>query len=169
MVANETMGDAKGLIHIVQSSPANANWRDYCEVRKVKVAVQPGEFITSAGETAGNPLDLAAAGDEDTGSVELVIQRVGAIPQDIDTEIVTSSYVYAMRGTGGMFEVAAYRTDASTSILKGQKMALGSAGLLVPKVYSDGTEATDVHMFLVELSRDSADVSSLNPVTFIYY
>ena len=168
MVANETMG-AKGIIHIVQSSPTDANWIDYCEIRKVKVAVQPGEFISTAGETAGNPLDLAAAGDEDTGSVELVIQRVGAIPQDIDTEIVTSSYVYAMRGTGGMFEVCAYRTDASNAKLKGQKMVLGASGLLIPMAYADGTEATDVHMFLVELSRDSPDVSSLNPVVFLYY
>lgn len=164
MVANETM-TAKGVKHIIQGGPSGANWRDFCEVRKVKVAVQCGEFITSASETAGDPLDLAAAGDEDTGTVELVVKRVGCIPQDIATEIVTSSYVLALQQGSG-FEVAAYRTDASTAILKGQKMGLGASGLTVPKAYTDSTEATDFHLFVFTLTQDSADVASLNPVIF---
>lgn len=169
MVTTQTMGDSKGLIHIVQGGPANLNWRDFCEVRKLKVATVPGQFITSAGETAGDPMDLLADGDQDTGNVELVIERVGAIPQDIDTSIATSGYALAMRPTGGHFKVACWKADESTSLLKGQKLGPEATGHLRTWAYNDTNESTDTHVFLVELAEDQADIASTDPVIFVWY
>ncbi|KKL65396.1 hypothetical protein LCGC14_2155430, partial [marine sediment metagenome] len=117
MVANQTMGASKGVLFIVQGG--GSDYLDYCEIRKMKTGTQPGEFVTSAGETAGDPLDLAAAGDEDVGVTELVLYRVGAIPQDIDTELAANEYAMCLRPNGKRFKCAAWRTDASNALLKG--------------------------------------------------
>ena len=167
-MAAETLG-GEGLHHVIQSSPAGLNWLDFTEIIKVKAATQVGEFVTSASETAGDPADLAAAGDADTGTVYLVIERVDSIPQDIDTEIAANSFVRAMRPTGGKFEVACFRTDESTSLLKGQKLVLGATGLLITMAYTDTAEATDTHMFLVELSRDATDPDPGVGVVYIWF
>ena len=167
MVANQTMGASKGVLFIVQGG--GSDYLDYCEIRKMKTGTQPGEFVTSAGESAGAPLDLAAAGDEDVGVTELVLYRVGAIPQDIDTELAANEFAMCLRPNGKRFKCAAWRTDASNALLKGQKLALDSVGILKVWAYTNATEATDVHQFSAELAEDSADVASLNPVIFIYF
>ena len=171
MVANQVMGNTvatgKGLLTIIQGG--GSDYLDYCTIRKLKEATQPGEFVTSAGETAGNPVALAVAGDEDVGTTELVLYRVGAIPQDIDTEIAANSFGMCLAPNGKRFKCASWRTDASNALLKGQKLALDSAGILKVWAYTNATEATDVHPFMAELAEDSADVSSLNPVIFIYF
>ena len=169
---SQTMGTSTyghGLKHIVQSAPSRANWLDYTEIVEVGAAVQVGEFVTSADETAGDPAVLTEPGDDDTGTVRLVIERVGAIPQDIETEIAANSFVRVMRPTGGKFEVACWRYDSSASILKGQKMCLHSVGHLMEQAYVQSTEATDMHRFLVELSRDDADPNSGTSVIYIWY
>lgn len=164
-----TPANGLGIQHIVQSSPTDANWLDYTMIVDVAAETMAGEFVTSNGVAAGEPMPLAAAGDEDTGTVYLVIERVDAIPQDIDTAIPALAHVRVMRQTGGMFEVACWRYDASTSLLKGQKMCLEATGQLMIQAYVQSTEATDFHPFLVELSRDSADVADLDPVIYIWF
>ena len=137
----------------------------------MKVATQPGEFVTTAGETAGDPVALGDLGDEDTGTVELLLYRVGAIPQDIDTALLTSQYGMCLRPNGKRFKCAAWRIDASNALLRGQKLMLedNDLGILEVWAYTDTVEATDTHVFLAELAEDSADVASLNPVVFIYF
>ena len=159
----------QGLKHVVQSSPVGLNWLDFTTIVEVGAEVQAGEFVTSAGETAGDPMVLTEPGDDDTGAIYLVIERVGAPPQDIDAAIPANGFARVMRGTGKKFEVACYRYDSSAAILKGQKMCLHSVGHLMEQVYVQSTEATDMHRFLVETSRDDADPASGSSVIYIWY
>ena len=173
MVANQVMGNSvatgKGLISIVQGG--GSDYLDYCTIRKLKVATQPGEFVTTAGESAGNPLALADEGDQVTGTTELCLYRVGAIPQDIDTEIAANSYGMLLRENGKRFKCAAWRIDTSAALLRGQKLTLeaNDLGILAAWAYTDTVESSDSHVFLAELAEDSADVASLHPVVFIYF
>ena len=166
MAAQEMRAD-KGYLFIVQGG--GSDYLEYCTIRKMKAATQPGEFVTTAGESAGDPVDLAAAGDEDTGTVELLLYRVGAIPQDIDTALTTGQYGICLRPNGKRFKVACWRADESSSILRGQKMALEATGQLKVLAYSDGTEATDFHLFTAELAEDSSDVASTDPIILVYF
>ena len=163
-MSTQTMRVSKGLLKIIQGG--GSDYLNYSQIRKIKEATYPGRFHTSAGETAGNPVALAVAGDEDTGTVELLLYRVGAIPQDIDTSIATSSYGMFLGRNGHRFEVACWRADENSAILKGQAMALEASGMLKVVAYADGTEATDFHLFQFVLSRDSSDISSTDPVIF---
>ena len=157
-MVTQTLGDVAGYIKaIIGSSP---DWKNYTNERKVKVATQVGEFITSAGETAGDPWDLGAAGDELTGGIEYVYERVGAKSQDIDTEIAIGSYVKTLRYSGGRFKLIGWRQDESTSLLDGQLMKLGTAGRLIAQTYADTAEATDMVYFpQLRLAKASADVA----------
>lgn len=166
-MAAQSMRADKGYFQIIQGSPTD--YLQYCHIRKLKAETLPGEFVTSAGESAGDPLDLAAAGDADTGSVELVLYRVGAIPQDIDTAIAANSYAMCLGRNGYRFKVACWRADESTSLLKGQVMALEATGQLMAWAYTDTVVATDTHLFAPELAEDSADVAGVDPIILVRF
>ncbi len=169
MVANQTMRASKGLLTIVQGG--GSDYLDYCTIRKMKVETQPGEFVTTAGESAGNPVALADQGDELTGTVELVLYRVGAIPQDIDTALAANQFAMCLKPNGKRFKCAAWLLDTSTSLLRGQKLTLEDNDLGILKIwaYVATTPSTHLQAFIPELAEDQSDVFSLNPVVFIYF
>lgn len=173
MVANQVMGSSvatgKGLITIIQGG--GSDYLNYSTIRKMKVETQPGEFVTTAGETAGNPLALADESDQYTGTTELVLYRVGAIPQDIDTALAANQYAMCLRPNGKRFKCAAWRIDTSSALLRGQKLRfeVNDLGILEVWSYTDTVVISDTHVFLAELAEDSPDVASLNPVVFIYF
>lgn len=164
MAAQSIRAD-KGYLTIIQGG--GSDYLDYSKIRKMKEETQPGEFVTSAGETAGNPVALAVAGDDDTGTVELVLYRVGCIPQSVDTALDANQFGMCLGPNGKRFTCAAWRKDESTSILKGQKLTLSSVGgQLATWAYS---ATADPGTFLAELAEDSADVASTAPIVLIKF
>jgi hypothetical protein len=147
------------------------DWEYYTQIRKVKtgVTVYPGRFVSGNGETDGE-VDLAASGDEDTSYVELVLERVGAIPQDIDTGITAGQYVKTLRYSGGRFKCVSIRADESTTEETGQLMSIEADGMLQIWAYTDTAEATDVIFFpALRLSAVSTDVAATDILVEIWW
>jgi hypothetical protein len=164
MAAQSIRADG-GYLTIVQGG--GSDYLNYCEILKMKAETQPGEFVTSAGETAGDPVDLAASGDGDTGNIWVVLYEVGKVPTDIDTALDASDYGLCMRPTGGRFIIACWRHDESTSILKGQAMGLDTVGQLQTHVESSTNVLT--MDFVGRLAADSSDVAATDVVILLYY
>jgi len=164
-MAAQAMRVDKGYLTIIQGG--GSDYLDYVKIRKMKEETQPGEFVTSAGETAGNPVALAILGDEDIGTVEQVLYRVGAIPQSVDTPLGVGEYGMCLGPNGKRFTTAAWRKDESTSLLKGQKLTLSTVGgQLATWAYS---ATADTGQFIAELVEDNADVASIDPIVLIKF
>jgi hypothetical protein len=175
-MSTQELGADGGYITVVIGGPMEL-LPHFTQIRKVKngVTVYPGLFVSGAGETAGE-VDLAAAGDEDTSYVEIVLEEeVGpnytVDPKDgtkrIDIGIVGSTttprFVKTLRNTG-LFKVACIRADESSTLEEGQLMALEATGHLKAWAYTDTAEATDTHILICKLAAASADVAGTDPV-----
>lgn len=155
----------------------------FTRIHKVKngVTVYPSNLVSGAGETEGE-VDLAAEGDEDVSFIEVVLEEeVGdnytGIPKApsklIDQGIVGVTadprFVKTLMNTG-LFKVVLIRADESTSLEKGQKMALEATGHLKALAYGDTAEATDSPMLpKIELAKSSADVAATDPLVEAWF
>lgn len=162
-MAAQAMRADLGYLSIIQGG--GSDYLDYCKIRKMKEETQPGEFVTSAGESAGNPVALSIIGDEDTGTVEQLLYRVGCIPQSVDTALDANQYGMCLGPCGKRFTTAAWRKDESTSILKGQKLTLSTVGGQLATWAHSAT--ADPGMVIAELAEDHTDVASVQPIILI--
>ena len=132
------------------------------------------------GETNGI-VDLAAAGDEDTSVVELVLNEEpvpSAIITDGTLEIdrtITGSdtakkYVKTLRCSQGLFKVACIRADESTTEEEGQLMALEATGHLKVWAYTTAVEATaTIKVPALKLAEVSTDDPGNDVVVLVYW
>lgn len=157
-MATQELGADGGYHTVVQAGPTEL-LKHFTQIRRIKnaIVVSPGLFVSMNGETNGI-VDLAAAGDEDTSVIELVLNEEpvpSAIITDGTMEIdrtITGSdtskkYVKTLKQSGGLFEVACIRADESTTEEEGQLMAMEATGHLKVWAYTDTAEATDVIYF----------------------
>ena len=173
MVTTQTLGVTRGFKKVIQGGAPDHEY--YTQIRYVKnaVTVKPGFMVATNGEAAGT-IDLAASGDGAAGAVEIVLERVAAPPQDIDTAIVgatgTPTFVKTLRPSGGRFIVAAIISDPSTNTEIGEPLVLDTTGHLKKFAYTDTAAATDTIIEgLWRCAEARTDVASTDLVQLIYF
>jgi hypothetical protein len=172
-MATQYAGTDRGFTKIIQGGAPD--WKDYTQIRKLATAAYPGWIVSGNGETAGE-VDVAAAEDGLASYFEIILERVGASPQDIDTEIAVGSFVRTLRPSGGRFIVAATRADESNNTELGEPMVLEASGMLKKWAYTDGTDITDsvidgnlnCHQ-IIRCAEVTTDVADTDLVQLVYW
>lgn len=156
-----------GYLKILQGGAPD--WMNYTQIRKVKTTSYPGRWITSGNESAGDPWDLAAAADGLVGRAEIILERVGAIPQDVDTAITANQYVRTLRQSGGRFLVATWLADGAASIVQGHILVLEADGMLTKFAYTNSTIQTDTLSDKTAiLAEDATDIATTDLIVLAW-
>jgi hypothetical protein len=141
-MATQYPGTDRSFTQIIQGGAPD--YKYYTQIRKIKtgITVYPGNLVSGNGETEGE-VDLAASGDGPASFIEVILHRVGAKAQDIDTSIAAGSYVETLRPAGCRFIVALTRADESNNTELGEPMALEATGHIKKFAYNDTNVSTD--------------------------
>lgn len=168
-MATELPGTDRSLTSIIQGGAPD--YKYYTQIRKVKtgVSVYCGSLVSGNGETEGE-VDLAASGDGTASFIEVVLRRVGAKDQDIDTAIAAASYVETLRPSGGRFIVAIVRCDESCDTELGEPLVLEATGHAKKWAWASAAEATECLIEWVgRCAEVVADSASHDMVQLIYF
>ncbi len=167
MVTTQTLGVTRGFKKVIQGGAPD--WEYYTQIRKVAEACKPGFFVTGASEAEGE-VSLAVSTDGAKAYAEIVLERVAAIPQDIDTEIAVGQFVKTLRPSGGRFIVATIISDPSSDTELGEPLVLDTTGHLKKFAYGDTAAATDTIIEgLWRCAEVRTDVASTDLVQLIYF
>ena len=167
-MATQFPGTDRGFHSIIQGGAPDHKY--YTDILKTSAAgVYPGRIVTTEGDTDGE-CHLATAADGLIAGFHIVLGRVGAKPQDIDTAIASGEYIECLRPAGGRFIVAATAADEDSAVEFGEPFHLEADGMLRKFVYTDGTAQTDS---LIDgfwrAAEVTADVAGTDKVQLIYW
>lgn len=168
-MATQYPGTSRSMNKIIQGGAPDSIY--YTEERKVKtgVTVYPGNLVSGNGETEGE-VDLAASGDGAASFIEIVLERIGVKPQDIDTGITQGQYIKTLRPSGGRFIVAATRADESNDTELGEPMVLEATGHMQKRAYTNSADATDTLIEWVgRCAEVTVDVASTDLVQLMFF
>jgi len=171
MASTQEPGTDRGFTSVIQGGAPD--YKYYTQIRKVKtgVTVYPTNLVSGAGETEGEA-DLAAAGDGGVSFIEVVIRRVGAKDQDIDTGITAGQYFESLRPAGMRFIVALIRADESNATELGEPMALEATGHIKKFAYNDTNLSTDTCIDApnwLRCAEVTTDVASTDLVQLVWW
>ena len=140
MVTTESPNADRGFTDILQGGAPDHKY--YVDILKASATIYPGRIVTTEGDTDGE-CHLATAADGIIAGFHIVLKRVGAKPQDVDTAITVGQFAECLRPAGGRFIVAAQKADQSNDTELGEPMCLEADGMVHKWAYVDSTVQTD--------------------------